>query len=134
MVLNGSINTQSFLFDYAVSGGAVGSYPTGLVIPKYSLVTSITLVILEAFTDPTFTVIGSLGYQSLELFPVQTNINFFASGPVSLAPVGIGLPTTIDSTNTIRTDIDMEVLFSLSVTPVTSGKVIFFFEYFESDF
>jgi hypothetical protein len=125
-----SLYTQSFQYDFAVSGGALGTIATGagcistgIALPKFSLITTAVLLVQDTLTSGTDT--ASIVLCNINN-PIST-IRTLAGAPIAAggydasASGGPRVPTS--ATNT-------ELLIAITVEALLGGKFILMFSYY----
>lgn len=115
------------------NNGAIGIYDTGLIIPKYSILDTIFLVLIEPFTNIFGISSISIGFKSLNLDPV------FIDPTIIAAPANpIGIPTFeafgFSGIPLFMNNYDAEIIFQVAVNPVDTGRVLIYTEYTQEDF
>ena len=111
-----AIKIQSFLYDFSVDGGAIGSLNTKIVVPNNCIITQISSQIIITIVSAGSTI--AIGWASNLL------LNSFANGD----PVGT-VNTAQPNNATLQT---RQFLFTIGINPITAGKVLTLISYFES--
>jgi hypothetical protein len=129
--LNSNFDNQIAEFDFAKQGGAIGVYRMGLILPLNSMINYIAWHVIDAFTGALANV--SSGGITINQNPVVVN------GPAFLAPTlatdliaGLTFPR---STSVLagHSDVPLEFYFAITDAPITSGRIIVYATYFNSD-
>lgn len=144
MILQRTIDTVAGMYDFAVSGGAVGSYDLQVPIPKNVIVKNfVAWVITPLDGDVTSTV--SFDAIATDVSPKTTAIGYYMGAQVIggfafvgaiICGGGIRVNATYVNGNGIPSNISLNNLsvgFSIGVLPVTAGKIGFFAEYVSFD-
>lgn len=119
-----SFKNKSFIYDFAVNGGAIGSIATGIFLPPGALFLPL-LFMIDVLTTFTFGAgatyeIGYLG-NTTYYGPATTLVSLPA------APGASGPPFSMNYVVATKD----EILFTIATNPITSGKGIFIVYYQE---
>jgi len=133
MKLGCNLLTQFFVFDFAVSGGAVGTYRTGIQLPRGAIVfaprqaTNILLDHVECyFCLESITGAPDLGLNTAS--SAWSNDLWAVTGAATLANNWEESPTT-GCTNSIMDD-SLDIILIIRTNPMTAGKLVGYIEYF----
>ena len=114
-----AIKTQSFIYDFDIDGGAVGSIGTGIIIPTTATFFICVFRVLTPVTSGGAALIN-VGWNG-QLSAIAQNL-----GPLPLAAGSFAIPGTGAPCE------GLEILFSISVAPLTAGKIIVHMPYIDS--
>lgn len=113
---NGSLKSYNILYDFDIDGGAIGSIPMGLFIPKNVLILNSAFQCITSFSG------GAGATFSVGILNDLTAFLGLSSGVVTAAG------NTGNGIYTVRPEIVMtestEVLFTIGTNIITAGSMI----------
>lgn len=131
MIMNSSKDSQIADYNFSVSGGAVGFYPTGLVIGSFSLMIGMFFCPIVNFTSAGGTATFTWGFRTLDQFPV---VIFPSAAPVLVSTFTTGTPFTgISDAAPFRSQVPLELGIFIGVEPLTGGRMLCYADYYNSD-
>lgn len=124
-------NIQSQVGDFWVANNpGINIFYSGIVIPKFSVFQSGYFLFVEEFTGNPMAGI-SMGIASLGISPQIINTTAFMP-PVNF--IGIPNHTVFGNSNPpFYADETYQIVFETYIAPYTTGRVLFFLNYFEAD-
>lgn len=115
-------DNQGAEYDFAKSGGAIGTYRLGLYIDSFSYIDTFFVSIKTAFASGGAATI-SFGYRTAAgaSFPTALIGATAFAGPFVFP-------------NAVENSLPIEITMSIAVAPVTAGRIKVLAEYFNTDF
>jgi len=124
-----NLYTQSFQYDFAVDGGAlgvvatgVGCIDTGVMLPKFSIITTAVLLVQGTLTSAT---------DSAIIILCQVNNSIFTIRNLGGAPVAAG---GYDASNSggprVPTLAGLPLLIAITTEALLGGKFVLMFSYY----
>ncbi len=130
MLMNSSLDNQIADWDFNAVGGAIGFYPTGMILGPYSLITNLTVNAVSAVTSGGLATVA-FGFRTLDQTPVVVGASMI---PVAFSTLVLNTPLNwISPTAPGRNTMALEICLFIGVSPLTAGRLIFYCEYFNSD-
>lgn len=123
MLVTSSFKNKSFVYDFAVDGGAIGSIPMGVIIAAGSLLVP---QMCSIYVQTTFTSGAGATYEIGILGSTQFYTLPIVAAALPPAPAQTAIPNALFAITT-----NLEVLFTIAVNPITAGKATFVFYYQE---
>ena len=120
-LITSSYKNKSFIYDFAVDGGVIGSFGTKMFIPPAAAIIASNVNVLTTITDG-----GGGASLNLGWIALATALNPFIG--IGLLPQGPGMIYTPGGAQPVQ---GQEILFSIANAPLTGGSFIFTFYYQE---
>lgn len=126
----GQLQTDVFLYDFSVHGGAVGDILTGLMIPKGAIIQNVFADVIVAPTSADSTATIAVKAESAN--------DLFTAAAVSGAPWSTtgrkqGIPDFATVADYKKTTVEREVTISIAVQALTAGKVDVYVQYVDGN-
>lgn len=133
MKLGCNLLTQFFLFDFAVQGGAIGQYKTGIQIPRGA-------IIFPSYANGDTFVNSVSAYFCLNAITGGPDISFINQGhtfnnslwlvPGAATASNEWQNTPANGGTTLLMDGSLNMLIEITSAPMTAGKFIGYIQYF----
>ncbi len=119
-------------YDFAASGGAVGSYPLGMTVPANALITNAILDVITAPGTSTGSPTIAIGSQTAgDILAATTNTNLSAG--LSIGKEGVGSSQAIILASALRVSAASAVSLVIASNPISVGKIKVFLDYVDEN-
>lgn len=126
MELKISRDNQIADYNFLVSGGAIGTYRTGLFIDEFSL--------MDVFWIEQKVALASAGLATISVGFITAAGASFPAAIIAASPFGGPyVPFLTSNPSGLVNSVAIEITFSIGVAPLTAGQMLFVAGYFNKD-
>ncbi len=141
MIVQRTTDVYCGLYDFAVTGGTIGSYDLQVPVPQNLIVTEFVFTCIDTLISGTLAATVSFDVIDIGVSPPSTFIGFFANariiGTMTLNNVFCGIAATAQGqigAGAVKLVSTYSIGMSIGVENITAGKIQFFARGISFDF